>query len=179
MALAAAGLPFVPELVVPALNYHRADGALAMNALLDMRNPPDAVFCFNDLLAVGAMRATAERFVRVPRDLAVVGFDNNDESAYSSPSLTTIAPDKGRSRGRRWSCCGGGWLPVMCLSMTCRPRSRCRSGRARWHDRMVRPLQSRVGLIRLAVEERNRTNATGASATAARAIPAADSTGHR
>ena len=93
-ALSSAGLPFVPDLVVPALNYHRADGAHAMNALLDLRNPPDAVFCFNDLLAIGAMRAAAERFVRVPRDLAIVGFDNNEESAYSSPSLTTVAPDK-------------------------------------------------------------------------------------
>ncbi len=79
---------------MPALNYHRADGAAAMKSLLDMRNPPDAVFCFNDLLAVGAMRTAAERFVRVPADLAIVGFDNNDESAYSSPSLTSIAPDK-------------------------------------------------------------------------------------
>lgn len=93
-ALAEAGLPFVPELVVPALNYHRADGAAAMKSLLDLRDPPDAVFCFNDLLAIGAMRTAGERFVRVPHDLAVVGFDNNEESAYSSPSLTTIAPDK-------------------------------------------------------------------------------------
>ncbi|MEV6238613.1 LacI family DNA-binding transcriptional regulator [Lentzea sp. NPDC051838] len=93
-ALTEAGLPFDPSLVVPALNYHRADGAAAMKSLLDMKNPPDAVFCFNDLLAVGAMRTAAERFVRVPTDLAVVGFDNNDESAYSSPSLTSVAPDK-------------------------------------------------------------------------------------
>lgn len=93
-ALAEAGLPFVSALVVPALNYHRADGAAAMKSLLDLRDPPDAVFCFNDLLAIGAMRTAGERFVRVPHDLAVVGFDNNEESAYSSPSLTTIAPDK-------------------------------------------------------------------------------------
>ncbi|MFI6095983.1 LacI family DNA-binding transcriptional regulator [Lentzea sp. NPDC051213] len=93
-ALSSAGLPFEQELVIPALNYHRADGAAAMKALLDMKNPPDAVFCFNDLLAIGAMRAAGERFVRVPRDLAIVGFDNNEESAYSSPSLTTVAPDK-------------------------------------------------------------------------------------
>lgn len=93
-ALASAGLEFAPSLVVPALNYHRADGALAMNALLDLHTPPDAVFCFNDLLAIGAMRAAAERHVRVPADLAVMGFDNNEESAYSSPSLTSVAPDK-------------------------------------------------------------------------------------
>ncbi|HUQ60746.1 LacI family DNA-binding transcriptional regulator [Lentzea sp.] len=94
-ALAEASLPFSQDLVVPALNYHRAEGAAAMRSLLDMRTPPDAVFCFNDLLAIGAMRTAAERFVRVPGDLAVVGFDNNEESAYSSPSLTSVAPDKG------------------------------------------------------------------------------------
>jgi DNA-binding LacI/PurR family transcriptional regulator len=52
------------------------------------------VFCFNDLLAIGALRAAAERGFRVPGDVAIVGFDNNEESAYSLPSLTTIAPDK-------------------------------------------------------------------------------------
>lgn len=93
-ALTAAGLPISDELVVPALNYHRHDGAQAMAHLLSSPSPPDAVFCFNDLLAAGALRAAAERGVRVPRDVAIVGFDNNEESAYSTPSLTTIAPDK-------------------------------------------------------------------------------------
>jgi DNA-binding LacI/PurR family transcriptional regulator len=93
-ALSAAGLPQPPELVVPALNYHRSDGAHAMAHLLQLPEPPDAVFCFNDLLAAGALRTAAEHGVRVPADLAIVGFDNNEESAYSLPSLTTIAPDK-------------------------------------------------------------------------------------
>jgi len=52
-ALAAAGLRVVPELVAPAEKYHRRDGAEAMRALLDLPDPPDAVFCFNDLLAGG------------------------------------------------------------------------------------------------------------------------------
>jgi DNA-binding LacI/PurR family transcriptional regulator len=93
-ALADAGLPEDESLVAPALNYHRHDGAQAMAALLDGPAPPDAVFCFNDLLAIGALRAAAERGVRVPEDLAVVGFDGTEESAYSLPSLTTVAPDK-------------------------------------------------------------------------------------
>lgn len=93
-ALADAGLPEDNSLVAPALNYHRRDGAQAMAALLDGPAPPDAVFCFNDLLAIGALRAAAERGVRVPADLAVVGFDGTEESAYSLPSLTTVAPDK-------------------------------------------------------------------------------------
>ncbi|WP_189226660.1 LacI family DNA-binding transcriptional regulator [Saccharothrix coeruleofusca] len=93
-ALTEAGLPVREELIAPALNYHRRDGATAMADLLALPEPPDAVFCFNDLLAIGALRAAAERGVRVPGDVAIVGFDNNEESAYSLPSLTTIAPDK-------------------------------------------------------------------------------------
>jgi DNA-binding LacI/PurR family transcriptional regulator len=93
-ALAEAGLPQDPELVIPALEYHRADGAQAMRQLLALDEPADAVFCFNDLLAIGALRTAAERGLRVPEDVAVVGFDNTEESAYSTPSLTTIAPDK-------------------------------------------------------------------------------------
>ncbi len=93
-ALTAAGLPQPAEYVMPAMNYHRRDGAEAMAHLLDLPSPPDAVFCFNDLLAIGALRAAAERGVRVPEDVAIVGFDNTEESAYSLPSLTTIAPDK-------------------------------------------------------------------------------------
>jgi DNA-binding LacI/PurR family transcriptional regulator len=93
-ALAAAGLPQSDELVAPALNYHRREGAEAMAHLLSLPEPPDAVFCFNDLLAIGALRAATERGFRVPADIAIVGFDNTEESAYSLPSLTTIAPDK-------------------------------------------------------------------------------------
>ncbi len=93
-ALTAAGQMQPPELVVPALNYHRREGATAMAHLLGLPDPPDAVFCFNDLLAAGALRTAAEHGLRVPADIAIVGFDNNEESAYSLPSLTTIAPDK-------------------------------------------------------------------------------------
>jgi LacI family transcriptional regulator, repressor for deo operon, udp, cdd, tsx, nupC, and nupG len=93
-ALHAAGIPAPPDLVVPVREYHRRDGAEAMRVLLDRPDPPDAVFCFNDLLAIGALRAAADRHLRVPEDLAVVGFDGTEESRYTLPSLTTIAPDK-------------------------------------------------------------------------------------
>jgi DNA-binding LacI/PurR family transcriptional regulator len=93
-ALAEAGLPRRPELVAAALRYHHSDGAEAMARLLALPEPPDAVFCFNDMLALGAIRAAVERGHRVPQDVAIVGFDNAEHSAYSLPSLTTIAPDK-------------------------------------------------------------------------------------
>ena len=54
----------------------------------------DAVFCFNDTLALGALRVLAERGRRVPEDVAVIGLDDVDDGRYTLPSLSTIAPDK-------------------------------------------------------------------------------------
>lgn len=65
-----------------------------MRQLLALESPPDAVFCFNDLLALGAIRALHEAGLRIPEDVAVVGFDDIEEASFSTPSLTTIAPDK-------------------------------------------------------------------------------------
>jgi DNA-binding LacI/PurR family transcriptional regulator len=73
---------------------HREDGAQAVRRLLALSNPPDAVFCFNDLVALGAIRALHEAGRRVPDDVAVVGFDDLDEGRFSTPTLTTISPDK-------------------------------------------------------------------------------------
>ena len=95
-ALAEAGLPRRPEGVVEVENYHRPDGASAMRRLLELCDPPDAVFCFNDLLALGALREVYDHDVRVPDDLAVVGWDDIEEGRYSTPTLTTISPDKSR-----------------------------------------------------------------------------------
>ncbi|MCT2584367.1 LacI family DNA-binding transcriptional regulator [Actinophytocola gossypii] len=91
-AIEEAGLRYEPALVAETLRYHLADGAAAMRGLLDRR--PDAVFCFNDMLAQGAIRAIVDAGLRVPRDVAVVGFDNAEHSAFTVPSLTTVAPDK-------------------------------------------------------------------------------------
>lgn len=93
-ALAAAGLPFDPELVVAAGARRPEDGSAAMAALLRLPDPPDAVFCLTDLLALGAIRALHEHGVRVPQQVAVVGFDNLRQTQYSVPTVTTVAPDK-------------------------------------------------------------------------------------
>lgn len=94
LALADAGLPCKPGLVAQARDFHRSDGAQAMGRLLDRPVPPDAVFAFNDMLALGALRACYERGVRVPDDVAVIGFDDVEEGRFSAPSLSTISPDK-------------------------------------------------------------------------------------
>jgi DNA-binding LacI/PurR family transcriptional regulator len=92
-ALAGAGLPAHPGLVVPVASFHRADGAAAMARLLETAEPPDAVFCFNDLLALGAIRTLLKRGLRVPDDVAVIGFDDIEDGRFSTPTLSTIAPD--------------------------------------------------------------------------------------
>ncbi|GCE28192.1 LacI family transcriptional regulator [Dictyobacter alpinus] len=93
-ALTEAGLAYNPDLVTRSLSYDRIDGIQSMHQLLASGTPPDAVFCFNDLLALGALRALYEAGYRVPEDVAVVGIDDIKESAFSMPSLTTIAPNK-------------------------------------------------------------------------------------
>jgi DNA-binding LacI/PurR family transcriptional regulator len=94
-ALHAAGQPLDPDLVVPITSsYHRGDGAQAMRYLLTLNPPPDAVFCFTDLLALGAISALHEAGRRIPEDVAVIGIDDLEESRFATPSLSTIAPDK-------------------------------------------------------------------------------------
>lgn len=93
-ALTAASLPLDPQLVVESVSYHRLNGAQAVQHLLSLEHPPDAIFCFNDLMALGAIRALHKAGLRVPEDVAVVGFDDIEDGRFSTPSLTTIVPDK-------------------------------------------------------------------------------------
>jgi DNA-binding LacI/PurR family transcriptional regulator len=93
-ALADAGLPVLPDLLIEVDAYHRADGAAAARQLMALPEPPDAIFCFNDLMALGTLRALLELGVRVPQDVAVVGWDDIEDGRYSTPTLTTISPDK-------------------------------------------------------------------------------------
>lgn len=94
-ALREAGIPFDPTLIVRNIPYYgRTNGAHAIRQLMALDNPPDAVFCFNDHLALGALRALLDAGYSVPEDVAVVGFDDIEDGRFSNPSLTTIAPDK-------------------------------------------------------------------------------------
>lgn len=95
-ALREAGLPVDPALRRPTPAFDRRDGLEAMQRLLDLDDPPDAVFCVNDLVAVGALRALALHGVAVPGGVAVCGFDDSEEGRFATPSLTSIAPDKAR-----------------------------------------------------------------------------------
>ncbi len=94
-AVVEAGLELPPRRVVRVRQFDREHGYAAMQRLLDLppHERPDAVFAFNDLLAIGAMRACLERGVHIPDDVAIVGFDDVPEGRFHTPSLTTVAPD--------------------------------------------------------------------------------------
>ncbi|WP_327659733.1 MULTISPECIES: LacI family DNA-binding transcriptional regulator [unclassified Streptomyces] len=102
-ALERAGL-LVDEAQRPVAALHRADGARAMTELLDGPAAPDAVFAFSDELALGALHVAHERGLRVPEDIAIVGFDDIEDGRYSHPPLTTIAPDKQQIAERSLQC---------------------------------------------------------------------------
>ena len=91
-ALIAGGFPLRDEYVVVAQEWHLRDGSAGMAQLLSLREPPDAVFCFNDTLAFGALHALGARGLTAPDDVAVIGFDNVPMAEFSVPALTTVEP---------------------------------------------------------------------------------------
>jgi DNA-binding LacI/PurR family transcriptional regulator len=93
-AHAQAGLPVQDELIIQTPRFNRKDGAQAMDYLLGLDEPPDAVFAYSDLVALGAISTLHARGVRVPQDVAIVGYDDIEDGAYAFPAITTISPDK-------------------------------------------------------------------------------------
>jgi DNA-binding LacI/PurR family transcriptional regulator len=93
-ALEQAGIALDPALVRPSEHWNRAGGAAAVEQLLAEGVTFDAVFALNDTLGLGALRALGAAGLDVPRDVAVIGFDNIDEAAYSVPSMSSV--DTGR-----------------------------------------------------------------------------------
>ena len=93
-ALAQAGLSVAAELEVTTDGWSHRSGYAAVDALLTSGTPVDAMFCCNDVLAMSAIRAVQAHGLRVPEDIAVVGWDDIAEAAYVTPALTTVRPDK-------------------------------------------------------------------------------------
>jgi LacI family transcriptional regulator len=84
-----ANLPFDENLVVPTDTDLRS-GYHAMNNLLDLPDPPTAVFAVHDLIAIECLRAATDRGLRVPEDVAIVGFDNWHFSESTQPPLSSV-----------------------------------------------------------------------------------------
>lgn len=89
-AIQAAHLPVDSRLIFPGQG-RAEDGRRALQEMLALSPPPDAVLCYNDLTAYGVLAQAWSMGVRVPDDLAVVGFDNIPFSELTAPPLTTVA----------------------------------------------------------------------------------------
>ncbi len=88
-ALAAAKIAFDPELVRPG-NWEPSAGYRQTIELMKLKQAPTAIFCSNDLMALGCLEALAELGLRVPQDISVVGYDNRSVAQSSRPPLTTV-----------------------------------------------------------------------------------------
>jgi LacI family transcriptional regulator len=88
-ALKGAGLPY-DESIVRHGNFDEESGRAAMEALLALDQRPTAVFVASDMVAMGALRAIQDQGLRVPKDIAVVGFDDIAASRFITPALTTV-----------------------------------------------------------------------------------------
>jgi DNA-binding LacI/PurR family transcriptional regulator len=88
-ALAEAGLPFDPALVVQG-DFSEQSGWAATETLLQQAPDLDAVFTASDPMAAGAIRSLTEHGRRIPADVAVVGFDDSPSSRFITPRLTTV-----------------------------------------------------------------------------------------
>jgi LacI family transcriptional regulator len=93
-ALSEHGLPVVEEWIVANQEPSFADGYASARQLLSQYPQITAIFAYNDLLALGAIRACNDMGRRVPTDCAIVGFDDIPWAATSIPTLTTVRVDK-------------------------------------------------------------------------------------
>lgn len=99
-ALDAAGIPFDPTLVIHGPNGRPPGGEEGVQPLLTLTPRPTALFCYNDMMAIGALHALKGAGWRIPAELSVAGFDDVQLAAYSDPPLTTLAQPKAEL-GRR------------------------------------------------------------------------------
>ncbi|MGB2079213.1 MAG: HTH-type transcriptional repressor PurR [Vibrio sp.] len=90
-----AGLDFNPEWILEG-NFECDTAVIAADRICAMDEKPTAVFCFNDIMALGLMSRLQERGIRIPDDISVIGYDNIESSPYFSPPLTTIHQPKRR-----------------------------------------------------------------------------------
>ena len=88
-ALASHDIPFDPDLVRPG-NWEPSAGYEMTMALMSLAVPPDAIFCANDMMAVGCYDALRELGKRIPQDVAVIGYDDREIAQFLHPPLTTL-----------------------------------------------------------------------------------------
>ncbi|PYI39425.1 LacI family transcriptional regulator [Arthrobacter psychrolactophilus] len=93
-ALAEAGIEEDPRLVIRGGKWTRETGLDGVRHFISNGIVFDAIFALNDTLALGALRALVHAGLRVPEDVALIGFDNIDEGSFSIPTLTSVDPGR-------------------------------------------------------------------------------------
>ncbi len=88
-ALSSNDIVYDPDLVKPG-NWEPSSGYEMTLALMAMDNPPDGIFCANDMMAVGCFDALRELGLRIPQDVSVIGFDDREIAQFTRPPLTTL-----------------------------------------------------------------------------------------
>lgn len=97
-ALATADIPFAPELVVEG-DWSPSAGYRGTLQLMQLPNPPTAIFCQNDRMAIGCYEALKEMGKRIPEDISVIGYDDSETALHMSPPLTSlILPSRAMGR---------------------------------------------------------------------------------
>ncbi len=82
-------IPFEPELIYEG-TFNQIDGYTGASRLLELANPPTAIFASNDVMAMAAMDAVREKGLRIPEDISIIGFDDIPQASHVRPALTTI-----------------------------------------------------------------------------------------
>ena len=113
-ALATADIPYDPQLVREG-NWQTSAGYEHTLALMKLDDPPTAIFCSNDRMAVGCYEALKETGRAIPDDVSVIGYDDEEVARHLSPQLTTLVLPH-REMGR--------WAVEHALAMAVRPRDR-------------------------------------------------------
>ncbi|MCU4675957.1 LacI family transcriptional regulator [Catenovulum sp. 2E275] len=88
-ALAQAGIEFDPELLFEG-DFTMSSGHAGGDYFAQFDNIPSAIFCMNDEMAAGAIKALRENNLNVPQDVSIVGFDDLAFATYTDPAITTI-----------------------------------------------------------------------------------------
>lgn len=88
-ALSSHDIPFDPSLVYPG-NWEPSAGYEGTNLFMALDQPPDAIFCANDIMALGCFDALKEMNLRIPEDVAVIGFDDREVAQFMRPPLSTL-----------------------------------------------------------------------------------------
>ncbi len=88
-ALATADIPFAPELVAEG-DWSPSAGYRETRSLMALDDPPTAIFCQNDRMAIGCYDALKEMGLRIPEDISVIGYDDAEIARHLSPPLTSL-----------------------------------------------------------------------------------------